>query len=66
MKSYVSPIPQEKTGDEYWYYMDLYIKTFGEMYPNMCRSDEEVIEGIKECLKTGEAYEGDLPLDVYV
>ncbi len=64
MKSYVSPIPQEKTGDEYWYYMDLYIKTFGEMFPNKCWLGEDVIEGIKECLKTGKKYEYDLPPDI--
>ena len=46
---------------EYWYYMELYAKTFGDMFPNMCMPDEKVIENIKNCLKTGEEYEYNLP-----
>lgn len=61
MKCYASPIPQELLNEEYWYYMDLYMKTFGKIFPNMCMHGEYVIKGIKECLETGEAYKGDLP-----
>ncbi len=51
---------QKYSEEEYLYYMDLYEKTFGDMFPNMCMPDTAVIKNIKQCLESGKEYEYNL------